>query len=64
MTFLTGSGTAEVGSGGLRINVVPKDGGNTFAGTFFGYGAGGALQADNRFGRSEAVRPRTAGHRL
>ena len=48
ITFLTGSGTAEVGSGGLRINVVPKDGGNTFAGTFFGYGAGGALQADNR----------------
>jgi hypothetical protein len=54
ITFLTGSGTAEVGSGGLRINVVPKDGGNTFAGTFFGYGAGGALQADNR---SDEVEP-------
>ena len=54
ITFLTGSGTAEVGSGGLRINVVPKDGGNTFAGTFFGYGAGGALQADNR---SDEVAP-------
>jgi hypothetical protein len=54
ITFLTGSGTAEVGSGGLRINVVPKDGGNTFAGTFFGYGAGGALQADNR---SDEVTP-------
>ena len=37
--------TAEVGSGGLRINMVPKDGG-TFAGTFLA--AGGALQADNR----------------
>ena len=28
--------------------MVPKDGAIPFAGTFFGYGAGGALQADNR----------------
>jgi hypothetical protein len=54
ITFLTGSGTSEVGSGGLRINVVPKDGGNRFSGSLFGYGAWDSLQADNR---SDAVRP-------
>jgi hypothetical protein len=54
ITFQTGSGTAEVGSGGLRLNVVPKDGGNKFSGTFYGYGAAGPLQADNR---SDAVKP-------
>ena len=37
----------------MRINVVPKDGGNTFAGTFLAYGANGPLQADNR---SEAIK--------
>jgi outer membrane receptor protein involved in Fe transport len=35
-------------NGGLRINSTPKDGGNTFSGTFFAYGAGSGLQADNR----------------
>jgi len=29
----------------LRINSVPKDGGNTFSGTFFAYGQGSSLQA-------------------
>jgi Carboxypeptidase regulatory-like domain len=54
ITYLTGAENAEVSSGGMRINVVPKDGGNTFAGTFFAYGATGPLQADNR---SEAIKP-------
>ena len=35
-------------NGGLRINSTPKDGGNTFSGTFFAYGAGSGLQSDNR----------------
>jgi hypothetical protein len=48
ITYLTGAESAEVMSGGLRINVIPKDGGNRFAGTFFAYGATGPLQADNR----------------
>ena len=48
ITFLTGAGSAEVSSGGLRLNVIPKDGGNTFSGTFFGYGSSGPLQSDNR----------------
>jgi len=41
-------------AGGLRINSTPKDGGNRFSGTFFTYGAGSGLQADNR---SDAVKP-------
>jgi hypothetical protein len=53
VTFTTGAESAEMQNGGLRINSTPKDGGNTFAGTFFTYGAGSALQADNR---SDAVK--------
>jgi len=48
VTFTTGAESAEMQSGGLRINSTPKDGGNTFSGTFFAYGAGSQLQADNR----------------
>jgi hypothetical protein len=54
VTFTTGAESAEMQSGGLRINSTPRDGGNTFSGTFFAYGAGSGLQADNR---SEEVRP-------
>jgi hypothetical protein len=53
VTFTTGAESAEMQSGGLRINSTPKDGGNTFAGTFFAYGAGSSLQWDNR---SDAVK--------
>jgi hypothetical protein len=48
ITYTTGAESAEIGSGGMRINVTPKDGGNRFAGTFFAHGATGPLQADNR----------------
>ncbi len=48
ITYTTGAESAEVASGGMRINVMPKDGGNRFAGTFFAQGASGPLQADNR----------------
>jgi hypothetical protein len=54
VTFTTGAESAEMQSGGLRINSTPRDGGNTFSGTFFAYGAGSGLQADNR---SDEVRP-------
>jgi len=53
VTFTTGAESAEMQNGGLRINSTPKDGGNTFSGTFFAYGAGSQLQADNR---SDAVK--------
>jgi hypothetical protein len=48
VTFTTGAESAEMQSGGLRINSTPKDGGNTFSGSFFAYGAGSSLQSDNR----------------
>jgi len=48
LTFTTGAESAEMQNGGLRINSIPKDGGNTFTGSFFAYGAKGSLQADNR----------------
>lgn len=48
VTFTTGAESAEMQSGGMRINSTPKDGGNSFSGTFFMYGAGSGLQADNR----------------
>jgi hypothetical protein len=54
MTFTTGAESAEMQNGGLRINSTPKDGGNTFSGTFFAYGAKSGLQADNR---SDEVKP-------
>jgi hypothetical protein len=53
VTFTTGAESAEMQSGGLRINSTPKDGGNTFSGSFFAYGAGSSLQSDNR---SDAVK--------
>ena len=48
VTFTTGAESAEMQNGGMRINSTPKDGGNQFSGTFFAYGAGSGLQADNR----------------
>jgi hypothetical protein len=48
ITYITGAESAEISSGGMRINVVPKDGGNRFSGSFFAHGASGNLQADNR----------------
>jgi hypothetical protein len=39
--------TAEVPTGGVRINIIPREGGNTFNGTFFGSIATGAMQSNN-----------------
>ena len=39
--------TADVPTGGVRINIVPREGGNTFNGTFFGSIATHAMQASN-----------------
>jgi hypothetical protein len=36
ISYSTGADSAEMGQGGLRINMIPKDGGNTFRGTLFG----------------------------
>ena len=47
VSYTTGADSAEMGQGGLRINMVPKEGGNTFRGTLFGNWTGKAWQADN-----------------
>ena len=45
MTTSGGLGEAEVG--GPAMNIVPKTGGNTFAGHFFATGLKGGMQSDN-----------------
>ncbi len=42
-----GGGSAESQLGGVALNFIPKDGGNTFAGYFFTTYDTGALQGDN-----------------
>jgi hypothetical protein len=48
VSFLTGSESAEIQSSGIRVNQVPKDGGNRFSGSFLAQHQGSGLQSDNR----------------
>jgi len=41
------SGTADQATGGVRINIIPRDGGNMFKGSLFATGANSSFQADN-----------------
>jgi hypothetical protein len=41
------AGSADVESGGLQINYVPREGGNRFSATFFGTGANSSFQSNN-----------------
>jgi hypothetical protein len=50
VSFQTSAMPAEVGSGGIRINMIPKDGGNEFTGTAFASGSTHRLQASNLTG--------------
>ena len=43
----TSSATAELASGGVLLNVIPRDGGNTFRGTLNASGSAKRLQSDN-----------------
>lgn len=47
MSYTTAGAGADVSPGGVRVNVVMKDGGNRYNGTFFGAWNDGAWQADN-----------------
>jgi len=40
-------GTADQMTGGVRINMIPREGGNRFTGSFFGTGVNDAFQANN-----------------
>ena len=46
-SFVTGADSAEVGQGGMRVNMVPRDGGNTFRGMVIGNYAGESFGSDN-----------------
>jgi hypothetical protein len=41
------AGSADQFTGGVRVNFIPKEGGNTFRGSFFATGANESFQADN-----------------
>ena len=43
----TAAGSSESTTGGIQVNIVPKDGGNRFSGTLGGEFTGPGLQADN-----------------
>ncbi len=47
MTIDTGGATADQGQGGVRINFIPRDGGNSFKGSSFLTFATAAMQGDN-----------------
>jgi hypothetical protein len=48
VSFDTGAQSAEMQVAGIRLNLIPKEGGNVFSGTAFAYGAGSGVQSDNR----------------
>ncbi len=41
------AGAAELGTGGVRINLIPREGGNTFKGSFFGTAVNSSFQGSN-----------------
>ena len=47
ISYQTSTLPAEAPVGGVQINMIPHDGGNTFHGTIFATGANSSMQADN-----------------
>jgi len=47
ISYVTGADSAEMGQGGMRVNMVPKDGGNSFHGVVFGNYAPSSWASDN-----------------
>jgi hypothetical protein len=47
ISYVTGADSAEMGQGGMRVNMVPKDGGNEFHGVFFANMAPNTWSSDN-----------------
>ena len=55
LSYSTGADSIQVQTNGIALNMVPKDGGNTFHGSVFGDYSTGSWQADNL---SDAMRAR------
>jgi carboxypeptidase family protein/TonB-dependent receptor-like protein len=47
MSYQTAGAGADVSPGGLRVNIIPRDGGNRFSGSFFGAWSDGSWQSNN-----------------
>lgn len=47
LSYITGADSAEMGQGGIRVNMVPRDGGDTFRGQAFGNFTHGPWASDN-----------------
>ena len=47
ISYITGADSTEMGQGGIRVNMVPRDGGNQFRGQLFGNYAGEGFGSDN-----------------
>jgi hypothetical protein len=47
VSYQTSSIGADSGAGGVRINMIPREGGNTFKGDFYVAGSGSSLQSNN-----------------
>src|SRR6476661_5667965 len=47
MVYTTSGGSADVSGGGVRLNMIPRDGGNRFAGTVFSGYQDLSFQSDN-----------------
>jgi Carboxypeptidase regulatory-like domain len=46
-SYITGADSADMGQGGIRVNMVPRDGGNTFRGQAFGNFTDAPWASDN-----------------
>lgn len=57
ISYETGAQCAEVAQSGLRVNMIPRDGGNQFSGIVFLQGANGPLASDNRSDEVKAFIP-------
>lgn len=55
VTFDQSSVSAEMATGGMRINIIPRDGGNTFKGTAFATFANSSMTASNYTDRLKAA---------
>jgi hypothetical protein len=47
MSYQTAGAGADVSPGGIRVNIIPRDGGNRFSGAFFSAWSDGRWQSDN-----------------
>ena len=61
ISYDTGAQSAEVAQGGLRVNMIPREGGNQFKGIVFIQGANGPLASDNRSDAVKAFIPQPLG---